>query len=622
MFTLPIFHPSNLPVSLFLAILTLLLAAFVPPAQSTGAHKRLKTQARPALSGPVAAYSTEHFVIHYTLTGEDAVAETDEDSTGRPDYVEAVAEALEYAWRQQIEQQGWRAPLPDKAEGGDERLDVYLENQDTIYGYMDSFGSFVSDPGAEVARTAYGYLSIDNDYSSAEFEDELDPLEVMRTTVAHEFHHAVQSAYDDEDPHYWLYEATAVWMEDKLYPDIGDARTYLDDYLNAPDLCLLSVGRDSEDVRWYGSWLLLQYIAEHYGGPATIRQVWEQMITQDGLAALDATLTVQKTSLTETIVNFSVANLTKSTCPTNEPYCYAAGETYLRPYVEHSLRVKAGELKTLTPKDGVQQFGADYIRIRGQGPLRLAFAGSAAGQWHLRLVGWSEDKTSVTPVSPGSATTVDPSVFDKLYMVIVNTAPVNEEAACGYHNYTLALAGEDFTGNLTPPELPADPGPYMPPRLDDEAAYNSVADFGQPIAPEDLPFAPRYAGYLPAGYTFTELLSYVTNDFNDLAQDYAPQGEPIISVEYSHDSSGGYLSLVQSASPYKDVAAWVEARGYEGSYLRLVYNTPVYLVDYSDEAEVFSSATFVAGHRFIVIDGTIDPIEMQRVVAGLLRRSE
>ena len=246
-------------------------------------------------------------------------------------------------------------------------------------------------------------------------------------------------------------------MEDEVYPDIGDAKSYLADYMDTPDLCLLSMGRDDQDVRWYADWILLRYIAEHHGGPQTIRRLWEQMTTLDGLHALEATLAEQGTTLAEVLVDFSIANLAKSDCPANTPYCYTQGSDYLQPYVEEIVRIDRGEVETFIPKDGVQQFGADYLRLKSEGPILLDFQGSLAGEWEVRLLGLVDDEVTVSSLAAAGPTAVDPSKFDRLYLVIVNVAPVEFEEDCGYHNYTLAFAdaslGKQIKAPLVPPDL-------------------------------------------------------------------------------------------------------------------------------------------------------------------------
>jgi hypothetical protein len=606
--------------TVLLLVLTHFLSSFSPSPQTDSVHKRAKTQPRPALSGPTLSYATEHFIIHYTLDGEDAVSSKDENSNHLSDYVDAVAEALEFSWQQEVEQFGWRPPLPDKGEGGDMRFDVYLHNQYDLFGYVETYGGYVGDNPTTAAQedsTAYGYLGLDNDYNPDELGEDLLPLDAMRTTVAHELHHAIQAAYDDRDPYEWLYEASAVWVENEVYPDIGEAKRYLTDYMAAPDLCPLSIGRDDQDVRWYGGWILLQYISEHYGGPSTIQRLWEQMAVLDGLPALEAVLAEQGTTLADVLVNFAIANLIKADCPLNTPYCYAQGSEYLRPHIEGMVRVDPGEVDTLTPKDGVQQLGTDFIRLKSKSPVLVDFQGSKNAEWEVRLVGIDDEQVTVTPVTDNSPALIDPSQLDRLYLVVVNTTPVETEADCGYHNYTLTVADALVEERIETPPVPADPGRYIPPGYD-ELNNSYLLDGGIPIKTEEVPFPPLYPDYLPVGYTFTRLLSYPIADLGEFEQDYAPGGEPVIALEYTGTNSEMYISIFQSPSPYESVAEWVTAQGYYANDVRLVNNKPVYLLDLSDKIGPFSTATLIHQDLFVVIDGTFDWIEMQHVVAGFM----
>jgi hypothetical protein len=346
------------------------------------------------------------------------------------------------------------------------------------------------------------------------------------------------------------------------------------------------------------------------------------MATLEGLAALEATLAEQKITLAELMVNFSVANLTKSDCPANSPYCYGQGSNYLRPYVESSLRVDAGETSTFVPKDGVQQFSADYIRLKSNGPLWLNFQGSPAGEWQLRLVGLTDNQAKVISWQPAGPTTIDPSAFEKLYLVVVNTAPVKVEEDCGYHNYTLALAAGNESDLPQPPPLADDPGPYLPPSYqsedEEEADPIPALSGGQPITPEDAPFTLLYPGYLPSGYTLAETVRYTSADLGEWGQEYAPGGEPIIGLTYIHNSLAEHFSITQSPALEQTIPTWVKNQDYLENDVRLVNNQPVHLIDYSDETGSRSVATLIHHDLFIVLEGAFDLIEMQQVVAGLL----
>jgi len=59
---------------------------------------------------------------------------------------------------------------------------------------------------------------VDDDYAEYGYDDSLDPLDV---TAAHEYNHVLQYAYDALQDK-WMFESTATWMEEKVFPDIDD----------------------------------------------------------------------------------------------------------------------------------------------------------------------------------------------------------------------------------------------------------------------------------------------------------------------------------------------------------------------------------------------------------------
>jgi hypothetical protein len=230
-------------------------------------------------------------------------------------------------------------------------------------------------------------------------------------------------------------------------------------------------------------------------------------------------------------------------------------------------------------------------------------------------VGLDDGQATVLELAGPGPTTLDPAQFSRLYLVIVNTAPVEFETDCGYHNYTLALADAAAFERISAPPVPADPGSYLPPTFNTQET--GFLGHGQAVDHEDAPFTPLYPGYLPPDYYFSKTLSYALEDLGDFEQDYAPAGNPIIGLEYT-GRNNTYLYFTQSSAPDDNLEAWVNAQGYYANDLRLVNNKPVYLVDYTDELGAFSSATFIHHGLFIVVDGTVGPIEMQHIVAGFL----
>ncbi|MCW2737786.1 MXAN_6640 family putative metalloprotease [Nocardioides sp.] len=213
---------------------------------------------------------------------------------------------------------GFRAPLPDEGQEGDTRTDFYLGDLDQ-YGAL---GFCRSDADGPVVGSAwYGYCGFDNDYANSPW---LDPTSLLQVTVAHEYFHAVQFAYDAEDDG-WLMESTATAMEDELYDDVNDNAFFLNygqmgdpDTLGYP-LAGPSTPLDTFDFTAYGNWGFWRYLTEQHddetaGVPNLVREVWEALDTTQGsnpafsLTALDSVLAARGTSTPQQSVAFAAAN--------------------------------------------------------------------------------------------------------------------------------------------------------------------------------------------------------------------------------------------------------------------------------------------------------------------------
>lgn len=212
---------------------------------------------------------------------------------------------------------GYRAPLPDAGQEGDTRTDFYLGDIDT-YGAL---GFCRSDADGPVEGSAwYAYCGFDNDYASSPW---LDPTSLLQVTVAHEYFHAIQYAYDAEDDG-WIYESTAMAMEDELYDDVNDNAFYLN-YGQMGDPASYgypagpSVPLDVFDLNAYGNWGFWRYLMEQHprsrgGLPVIMRDVWEALDTTSGAApttslqALDEVLAARRTSTPDQYAAFADAN--------------------------------------------------------------------------------------------------------------------------------------------------------------------------------------------------------------------------------------------------------------------------------------------------------------------------
>src|SRR5690606_493120 len=127
---------------------------------------------RVLINGPIETLATEHFLIHYTTEGEDAIEE---------DFLEEIAETVEEVYDIQINELGWAVPPRDLGQGGDGRIDVYIEYITDAYGYASSSSAAGDNPNTDFVEesASAAYLVLDNDYTDYD-----DSRQAMRATVA------------------------------------------------------------------------------------------------------------------------------------------------------------------------------------------------------------------------------------------------------------------------------------------------------------------------------------------------------------------------------------------------------------------------------------------------------
>jgi hypothetical protein len=290
-----------------------------------------------------------HAKIHYTEdpASPHVVLGADNIKATIPAFVEQVADAVDSSWARMFGEMGYRPPPRDRVAGGDHRLDVYLLNLNA-YGYT----TYDTSP-ADV------YLVIENDFNSPLMQRNLyaydedpatDPvLGAMQTTVAHELFHASHFQYTTDARNQWWMEASAVWMENELYPAVKDYLNYLGAvYDDANDNGRWDSGETYYAVdgrtalgttsrpanRWfdlpyfsldyfhavdfilypYGTAIWAFYLDERYGNDGTfIRGVWD-LIGGGALAlqAIDTKLHEGGTDLATAYQDFQVANFRRT----------------------------------------------------------------------------------------------------------------------------------------------------------------------------------------------------------------------------------------------------------------------------------------------------------------------
>lgn len=610
-----------------ITLLLMALVAAITVAAATplpAAAEPLPQDGRPSLPDPQ-TFGTEHFLIHYSFSGRGAVDSTDSDGSGVPDFVERVAETLEYVWTTEIDQMGWPPPSPDSGEGGDTRMDVYLDEilEDGYAGYVDTAGGFIGDnplTDQQERRAAYAFMVLDDDYAEVDYETETSD-DLMQATVAHEFNHALQAGIDDRDPHAWLYEATATWMEDQVFPEVNDGVYYLDSLFKSPDTCLVAETSTYDDLHWYSTWLLLRHLSERYDDNIVLR-IWESMRQFSGFGAIDAALEEYGTTLETETRDFAVANLLRA---------YAEGDLYPTVLIEGQATV--GEY---TPPSGVQSLAADYVRLAGgAGMLSVGLTG-VDGPLTLRAVAIRGGEADVIDVSDGRLI-VDPDAYDEVYLVVNNESRSPAVSECIYNNYRIVVEPSADAASPVATAWTADwflspyseavtvgggvgSSTYRPP----DAPFMDEAD-QYAMNPEDLDvgFETLIPASLPADFAFDYGYIMTAEDFGDSDIFYVPGGGDTANFDYL-DPVGNWLSIAESPSPYAGVQDWIDGIQYYDTPGEIVSvaGVDVLMEDLSEPDMVWFSATLVLDGLFIVVDSDHGEAEVVTLIEGLVAAAQ
>ncbi|MGH2985313.1 MAG: MXAN_6640 family putative metalloprotease, partial [Solirubrobacterales bacterium] len=119
-----------------------------------------------------------------------------------------------------------------------------------------------------------GYLVIDDDYAPAEYGYR-DPLEPARVTFAHEFNHLLQQNYDSFQDR-WMFEATATWSEDLVFPAVNDYVAYVGAFASSPGAPITNPTA-VRGLKIYGAAVWNHWLSGSGGGYGVdvVRRAWE-----------------------------------------------------------------------------------------------------------------------------------------------------------------------------------------------------------------------------------------------------------------------------------------------------------------------------------------------------------
>lgn len=365
-------------------------------------------------------------------------------------YVDLADEALagdvfayaELSWEAEVETMGWRAPVLDSGAQGSTDLDVYIAP--TGFG-----GAYCSpeDPGPGPS----------DDYSTYIVLDPQIPANVMNSYVAHEFNHSLQFAYTASAEGI-LYEATATFMEDKVFDDINDYVYFTNDFLNKPErnFSFFSYNADSAQ---YGAAVFMHYLSDAYDAGATtkVRDLWD--ISEGAGDWFDAVEDVVPGNDDVRAIYAEFAGYRWLSGSNSDGWSNEASLWIRSPKIAtHDLTENGGGDSPKPP----MKLGANYIEVLAAGgasgdKLTLTLDGDSATEWAVTMIQQPPTgRATITVINDEdgdgkiAAASSDNGDYEKVVFAVVNIGPAGAapDNGNGASTHTIDLDPSNFSYSL------------------------------------------------------------------------------------------------------------------------------------------------------------------------------
>ncbi|MCI0406343.1 MAG: DUF6055 domain-containing protein, partial [candidate division Zixibacteria bacterium] len=200
----------------------------------------------------------------------------------------------------------------------------------------------------------------------------------MKVTMAHEFHHAIQFAYNaSPSGRIWFMETTSTWMEDVVFDPVNDNYNYLPLFFTQPQTPLTNTG-----IHMYASFIWNQFLAQNFG-PDLIRQAWQENISFTAAPALDRVLQTRSTTLGKEFSRFALWNF--YTGSRDDGRHYEEGSFY----PEMALHNNTGGPPISGRSSAIFALAAQYETFPSADSIekaRLTFAGRPSGVWGAHVL--------------------------------------------------------------------------------------------------------------------------------------------------------------------------------------------------------------------------------------------
>lgn len=274
----------------------------------------------------------------------------DENSNGLPDAVDQALTAAERSWATLITDANFRVPEHSQQY----YLDIYFA--DTVLYHPEE-----------------GYLNLCHESAFANTYHDGTPYIVIapdlgifqKKTLAHELFHTIQFAYknlDDIDSitEFWWYEASAVWAEERVYPDENRYVSDVNSWMNSPLEPLWATSGNRE----YGGFLWAKYLTQRFadeqGEDEKMRELWTLFEEHSLFEAFDQSLAEQSIASEVSGVHDAFADFAAQTV--YPPNFYEDGRSFSALATSHEIE-HSPQIQTFQRSNSAHLWGINHFQI-------------------------------------------------------------------------------------------------------------------------------------------------------------------------------------------------------------------------------------------------------------------